>query len=280
MLEVSQKRPAARPQTRFFGRRHQSKLLVALSLLLVALIAVLVKDRQFWFGTEQASIESDLPAAAPQPTGQSATAPASKAPIHSAKRQALAAQPSAEPASTAPAVVRTVLPPLDVEVVAGAKHSAARPVNNAKKIEITDLNAAMPSKPAEFAPATEAAQREAIEAEPKITPAAIQAPATSFHATYPVLASHMNVQGSVVLQAVISAEGTIEELKVLSGPAILASAAQQAVRDWRFRPIYQNGQAVESKAKITVSFSIKVNDSTPKNTIADSRTSDNPLLNR
>lgn len=280
MLEMSQKRSAARPQARFFGRRQQSKLLVALSLLLVALIAVLVKDRQFWFGTEQATIESDMPAAAPQPTAQPAATPASKSAAHVTKKQVEAAQAPAQPASTEPSVVRTVLPPLDVEVVAGAKHSAVRPSNNAKKIEITDLNAAMPSKPAEFAPATEAAQREPIAEEPKVTPAAIQAPAASFHATYPVLASHMNVQGSVVLQAVISAEGTIEELKVLSGPAILASAAQQAVRDWRFRPIYQNGQAVESKAKITVSFSIKVADSTPKNTIADSRTTDNSLLNR
>jgi len=90
----------------------------------------------------------------------------------------------------------------------------------------------------------------------------------------------MNVQGSVVLQAVISADGVIEDLRVLSGPAILSAAAQQAVREWRFKPIYQNGQAVESKAKITVNFSIKVADTMPKATLADSRSSDSSLLNR
>ena len=80
-------------------------------------------------------------------------------------------------------------------------------------------------------------------------------------ASYPLLAQHMNVQGSVVLQALIGADGVIQNLHVLSGPAILASAAEQAVREWRFKPIVQNGQAVESKAKITVNFTIKVADS-------------------
>ena len=66
----------------------------------------------------------------------------------------------------------------------------------------------------------------------------------------------------------INADGTIQNLRVLSGAPILSTAAQQAVREWRFKPIYQNGKAVESKAKITVNFSIKVGDSIPSNTLA------------
>jgi hypothetical protein len=57
---------------------------------------------------------------------------------------------------------------------------------------------------------------------------------------------------------------------VLSGPAILASAAQQAVREWRFKPVLQNGSAVETKARITVNFTIKVADNTGT-TLAQSR---------
>ena len=53
---------------------------------------------------------------------------------------------------------------------------------------------------------------------------------------------------------------TIENLSVLSGPAILATAAQQAVRQWRFKPYLQNGQPVETKTRITVNFSIRVAD--------------------
>ncbi len=81
----------------------------------------------------------------------------------------------------------------------------------------------------------------------------------------------MNVQGSVVLQAVIGTDGVIQNLHVLSGPAILASAAQQAVREWRFKPIVQNGQPVETKAKITVNFTIKVADGSGNTTLAESR---------
>jgi periplasmic protein TonB len=90
----------------------------------------------------------------------------------------------------------------------------------------------------------------------------------------------MNVQGSVVLQAVISAEGVVQDLRVLSGPAILSSAAQQAVREWRFKPVVQNGQAVETKAKITVNFSIKVADNSASTTLAESRASDILVVSR
>jgi protein TonB len=70
----------------------------------------------------------------------------------------------------------------------------------------------------------------------------------------------MRVQGSVVLQAIVGADGNIEDLRVLSGPSILNAAAQQAVRQWRFKPYLQNGQPVETKARIVVNFSIRVAD--------------------
>ena len=74
--------------------------------------------------------------------------------------------------------------------------------------------------------------------------------------SYPMLARQMKVQGAVVLQALIGSEGTIQDLKVLSGPAILASAAEEAVRQWRFKPYMQNGVPLETEAKITVNFTI------------------------
>jgi protein TonB len=81
----------------------------------------------------------------------------------------------------------------------------------------------------------------------------------------------------VVLKALIGTDGTIEDLHVLSGPAILAAAAQQAVREWHFKPVVQNGQRVETMAKIVVNFSIKVADNSEKTTLADSR-SDSLLI--
>ena len=75
MLELNQNRSVVSPQARIAVRNQQSrKLLIALGLLLAALVAVLINDRQFWFGTEQATIESDMPET--QPVAQTAPAPA------------------------------------------------------------------------------------------------------------------------------------------------------------------------------------------------------------
>jgi protein TonB len=68
----------------------------------------------------------------------------------------------------------------------------------------------------------------------------------------------MKVQGSVLLQALISADGVVRDLRVLSGPAILASAAREAARGWRFKPYLHNGQPVETQATIAVNFTINV----------------------
>lgn len=284
MLELSQRRSVVNPQARIAARNQQSrKLLIALGLLLAALVAVLINDRQFWFGTEQATIESDMPATQPavaQPAApQPAAVPAKQVAVAATRKPVSAPKVEANTTPAEPpavATTRTALPPLDVEVVAGSKHSEIHPPAPAKvEVPSSSLTASSVQAAPSIQPITEAAQREPI-----TRTAAIQPPQASFRTTYPVLAQHMNVQGSVVLQAVISADGLIEDLRVLSGPAILASAAQQAVREWRFKPMFQNGQAVESKAKITVNFSIKVADTFPKSTLADSRTADQSLLNR
>lgn len=73
---------------------------------------------------------------------------------------------------------------------------------------------------------------------------------------YPPLAEQMKVEGSVILQVNIDKNGTILDTQVLSGPAILAAAAQEAVRQWRFRPRYKNGAPIETKAHVVVNFTI------------------------
>jgi protein TonB len=74
--------------------------------------------------------------------------------------------------------------------------------------------------------------------------------------TYPALARSARVQGTVVLQAVISKQGAIENLKILSGHPMLAPAAIDAVRQWRYRPYILNGEPVEVETQITVNFSL------------------------
>jgi periplasmic protein TonB len=71
---------------------------------------------------------------------------------------------------------------------------------------------------------------------------------------YPVLARQARIQGAVVLRAVISREGNIENLQVVSGHPMLAPAALEAVRQWRYRPYSLNGEAVEVETQVTVNF--------------------------
>ena len=71
---------------------------------------------------------------------------------------------------------------------------------------------------------------------------------------YPHMAVLTNMQGEVKLHALIAKDGTIQSLSVSSGPPILAQAAIDAVRQWRYRPYLLNGQAVEVETFITVNF--------------------------
>jgi periplasmic protein TonB len=73
---------------------------------------------------------------------------------------------------------------------------------------------------------------------------------------YPALARSARIQGVVVLEATISKQGTIENLRLLSGHPMLAPSAIDAVRQWRYRPYILNGEPVEVETQITVNFSL------------------------
>ncbi len=73
---------------------------------------------------------------------------------------------------------------------------------------------------------------------------------------YPPLARQARVSGVVRLEAVISREGTVESLHVLSGHPLLAPAALDAVRQWLYRPTLLNGDAVEVLTEIEVNFKL------------------------
>jgi TonB family protein len=263
------------------AKQQALRLLIALTLLVVALAVVVVRNREFWFGSDEAfesgtagseSIRKADSAAVPAKTGQTPAARTTTAKNHVApKTSSLAAvtepvqKDAASPAPADSPVVatnRAVLPPLDVEVVAGDTHRTVHPGSNVAKVEIpgdsnrssvTTLVTSLPTNAAQRERLTSASASESV---PELR--------QTVDATYPLLGQHTRVQGSVVLQAVIGADGTIEDLRVLSGPAILSTAAQQAVRQWRFKPYLQNGQAVETKARITVNFSIRISDNSAK----------------
>ena len=71
---------------------------------------------------------------------------------------------------------------------------------------------------------------------------------------YPPIAKAARVEGTVVLQAVISKTGTIENLRVVSGPAMLQQAAIDAVEQWIYRPYLLDGAPVEVETTVNVNF--------------------------
>lgn len=77
--------------------------------------------------------------------------------------------------------------------------------------------------------------------------------------TYPPLARSARIQGTVVLQAMISKLGAIENLRLLSGHPMLVPAAIEAVSHWRYRPYILNNVPVEVETQITVNFSLAGN---------------------
>ncbi len=74
--------------------------------------------------------------------------------------------------------------------------------------------------------------------------------------TYPPLARQARIQGTVVLQAEISKDGTIQNLRLISGHPMLTQSAIEAVKQWRYKPYYLNGEPVEVETQITVIFSL------------------------
>lgn len=274
------------------GNKQPRKLLIALILLLLVLGVLLVRNSDLWFGSDDAA-EPEAPTSETTAKTDSASAPAKTSQPKSAPAQAQASNPAPAPAAknqntaknqsaaknhpgpapaapakeatakpTAPPVVatnRVILPPLDVEVVAGDTHRKVHPGSNATIAEIPGASSRSSKVTATVVPpSTNAAERELL---PRATAPELR---QSFDATYPLLGQHSRVQGSVVLEAVVGADGVIQNLRVVSGPAVLSTAAQQAVRDWRFKPYLEHGQPVETKARITVNFTIRVSDNPTK----------------
>jgi TonB family protein len=246
--------------------KQRIQLQISLAVLLVAFAILLVRDRDFWFGPSEAiapdttisqSASTTIPAMPAKisqvPITQDSTVANHVTPKVSTKSVIVKHNDAAKPSSTKIAAKRPTLPALQVEVIA---HDTR--VNSANKVARVNLTSDS-KRAATVTTSISALPINAAEHEP-LAGGNVPELRQTVDSTYPLLGPRMKVQGSVVLQAVIGADGSIENLHVMSGPAVLTTAAQQAVRQWHFKPYLQNGQAVETKATITVNFSIQISD--------------------
>jgi TonB family protein len=74
---------------------------------------------------------------------------------------------------------------------------------------------------------------------------------------YPVLARQTHREGRVELRAIIGTDGTIQSLQVVSGDSLFLLSAREAVQQWRYKPTYLNGQAVQIDTYITVVYTMQ-----------------------
>jgi protein TonB len=249
-------------------------MVIALVMLLVALGLVLVKDRDFWFAapevTESEAIDDSAPATADEAAQPAAPANATAAPLIPTLRKKHPGPPAGRkvtepaPPPPAPAVTasRAVLPPLRVEVVAGGdQRQLVHPgIPPAVKVELQNgapgKIASEPTRATTEVPdptvITSSGERVEMSTDTR------QALTRPVRPEYPLLARQMKVQGQVILLVFIDKDGSIENLQIVSGPAILADAARAAVKQWRFKPYLLNGVPVATQARVTVAFSIDV----------------------
>jgi TonB family protein len=238
------------------GEVQRKRMLIALGILLVALTGVVLRDWDFWFPPGNEAPEAAVRSKSKSTTAATASAPATPA---RERKPAKSPAPAAAEAPFSATTERAALPPLQVEVVAGNRHITVPAKSNAIHLDVgsgaTSSAAGAPASANALAEARTAGAGDHVQ----LSPQTEQSVSVSVPPDYPLLARQMKVQGAVSLRALISREGSIQELQILSGPGILATAAREAVKQWHFKPYLQNGQPVETQARITVNFTISTN---------------------
>ncbi len=234
---------------------QRKRMLIALGILLLALAAVVLKDWDFWFPpsgeAQEAAIRSKSKSVVP-PTANTTATPTAR------ERKPVVKSPAPAAATEAPfsaTTERAALPPLQVEVVAGNRHISVPAKSNAIHLDVDSGATPSASGAGGSTPSGVVSAGDRVQ----LSPQTAQSVTVSVPPDYPLLARQMKVQGAVSLQALISRDGSIQELQILSGPSILAAAAREAVKQWHFKPYLQNGQPVETQARITVNFTISTN---------------------
>ena len=236
---------------------QRKRMLIALGILLAALAAVVLKDWDFWFPPSAEEQEATVRSKRERTNENKGTAAAPAAPA-TPKREPKPAKSTTPAAAEAPfsaSTERAALPPLQVEVVAGNRHTSVPAKSNAIHLDVDSGATSSASGAAASATSVQVSAGDHVQ----LSPQTAQSVTVSVPPDYPLLARQMKVQGAVRLQALISRDGTIQELQILSGPSILATAAREAVKQWHFKPYIQNGQPVETQARITVNFTISTN---------------------
>jgi len=153
------------------------------------------------------------------------------------------------------------------------KHSAARPHTSKNHKKLTTKANANDSVPAPLHSDTEkpgggmatpnvlvssridVGQATAAAAQSQVTSSAVGGTLLrKVQPVYPAQAIAQHLEGSVVLQATVAADGKVQEVTVLRGDPLLARAATDAVRQWQYEPFRADGKPIQKQTEITIDF--------------------------
>jgi len=220
-------------------QKQRHRMMLALVLLLTALLIVIVKSRDVWFqafskGTPQELHATSVTTAKPQENTNHF--------VHRIKRpEHLKVSPQV---TTLPVEIRSEIQ----ERVAVPYAEVISGLGQSQMIYSHNSSIRLPLR--HGSKLSNAVQRITLSS------GNMEAVSHRLQPEYSLFAKPMNVQGPVVLLARIDSVGKIERVQVLSGPESLARAAEEVLKQWRFKPHYQAGVAVETEARITVNFAI------------------------
>jgi TonB family protein len=82
-------------------------------------------------------------------------------------------------------------------------------------------------------------------------------PISQLSPVYPEEAERQGIEGTVQLRALVGKDGAVENVEVVNGPSLLATAAVNAIRQWHFRPTLLGDQPIEVTEEITVVFRVR-----------------------
>jgi protein TonB len=189
-----------------------------------------------------ASVERPLPAVRPPSTAKPRGPALPQLPVEASPSKAA---PTTDPfVAPAPSVVNREAPmraPVIAVPVAPAELPAIIPPPSTSPV-LQGALAPAPAHESTSPPVTRVSQ---------VTPGELM---FSVNPQYPPAARSARVQGAVVMHAIIGTDGSVQQLRLLSGNPLLVHAAMQAVRMWRYRPFLLDGKPVEGETDITVNF--------------------------
>jgi protein TonB len=229
-------------------QRKQAQLVSAIALGLILLVgAVAFAYNRGSFSTAAAAPSAEIHPPAPAPavsTSGPASTPATNAAIEPAGPTVTKSQPNAE-GPRKPTPTRSAA----TEIAAGK----ALHLNDAEPAPAAPVSLGAMAQPNLGSALVTSAQPVALARKPEqVKPAVVIAQPKP---AYPEMAARLGLAGTVVLRVQVSAQGKPTKVDVISGPPILAGAAQNTVMSgWRFSPATIDGKRVESETEVRINF--------------------------